>query len=153
MTQGFKPYSRKCHYYETDQMGVVHHSNHIRWLEEARIDHMDQMGFPYKKLEELGVISPVLEVDCRYEAMVRFGDTVSISTWVKEFTGVKYSLGYEIVNLATGERCAVAKTKHCYLDREGRPVSVKKTVPELHDRFMAAMARDEVRKKRASPGR
>ena len=55
-------YIHQAQYYETDQMGIIHHSNYIRWMEEARIAYMDELGFPYKKVEEAGIISPVLSV-------------------------------------------------------------------------------------------
>ena len=54
----FIPYRHLVQYYETDQMGVVHHSNYIRWFEEARVFFMDQMGFGYDKMEKSGVIQP-----------------------------------------------------------------------------------------------
>ena len=51
-----KPYERNAKYYETDQMGIIHHSNYIRWFEEARVDAMEQAGIPYDKMEEMGII-------------------------------------------------------------------------------------------------
>ena len=51
------PYIHKVQYYETDMMGVAHHANYIRWMEEARIDFMDQLGFPYTEMEARGVLS------------------------------------------------------------------------------------------------
>ena len=55
-----KAYEHQTQYYETDQMGVIHHSNYIRWFEEARIDLMRQMGIGYEEMEAQGIISPVL---------------------------------------------------------------------------------------------
>lgn len=52
------PYSRRVHYYETDQMGIVHHSNYIRWFEEARTAYMDQNGIGYADVEAQGVQDP-----------------------------------------------------------------------------------------------
>ena len=46
-----KPYTHKVNYYETDKMGITHHSNYIRWMEEARIDFLESIGFGYDKLE------------------------------------------------------------------------------------------------------
>ena len=57
-----KLYAHKVQYYETDMMGMVHHANYIRWMEEARIDFMDRLGFSYRKMEEEGVVSPVRSV-------------------------------------------------------------------------------------------
>lgn len=65
-------YRRKVHYYETDQMGIVHHSNYIRWFEEARIDLMDRMGLGYAQMEAEGILSPVLSVQADYLRMVYF---------------------------------------------------------------------------------
>ena len=53
-------YEHKTQYYETDQMGIIHHSNYIRWFEEARVDFMDRCGFSYAQMEKDGLISPVL---------------------------------------------------------------------------------------------
>ena len=54
-------YEHYTQYYETDQMGCVHHSNYIRWMEEARVFLMEQMGCSYRAMEEAGILSPVLE--------------------------------------------------------------------------------------------
>ena len=73
------PYSRSVHYYETDMMGVVHHANYIHWMEEARIDFMDRLGFPYRKMEEEGVLSPVKSVSVDYKKPSTFGDEIGLS--------------------------------------------------------------------------
>ena len=59
------PYQRRVNYYETDQMSIVHHSNYIRWFEEARLDLLDQAGLNYRKMEATGIIVPVVDVSCR----------------------------------------------------------------------------------------
>ena len=58
------PYLHKTQYYETDQMGVVHHSNYIRWFEEARTDLLERAGLGYNKMEKLGIAVPVLSASC-----------------------------------------------------------------------------------------
>ena len=57
-------YQHKVQYYETDQMGMVHHSNYIRWFEEARVDYLEHIGLPYHVIEAGGILSPVLEMHC-----------------------------------------------------------------------------------------
>ena len=64
-------YRHIVQYYETDKMGITHHSNYIRWMEEARIDFLRQIGWDYAKLESLGIISPVIAVDCKYKKSTR----------------------------------------------------------------------------------
>ena len=73
-----KPYQHLAKYYETDQMGIIHHSNYIRWFEEARIDFMNQIGLTYKTMEKEGIISPVLEVNCKYLQMMYFDDITAV---------------------------------------------------------------------------
>ena len=68
------PCEHKVQYYETDGMGIVHHSNYIRWFEEARVGLLEQLGFGYDRIEAEGFSSPVLEVTCQYKTMARFGD-------------------------------------------------------------------------------
>ncbi|MFQ9127202.1 MAG: acyl-CoA thioesterase [Butyricicoccaceae bacterium] len=69
------PCEHKVQYYETDGMGIVHHSNYIRWFEEARVDLLEQLGFGYDRIEAEGYSGPVLEVACQYKTMSRFGET------------------------------------------------------------------------------
>ncbi len=126
-----KAYKHKVQYYETDQMGVAHHSNYIRWFEEARVDFLEQAGFGYDKMEKLGVLSPVLGVRVEYKKMTRFSEVLDISVKVLRFTGIKFSLGYEVRN-AAGELCCFGETDHCFLDKEGKPLRLKTVFPEVY---------------------
>ena len=69
-------YKHTVQYYETDKMGIVHHSNYIRWMEEARVNFLDRIGASYFELEEKGIISPVTAIDCKYKLSTRFPETV-----------------------------------------------------------------------------
>lgn len=84
-----KPLIIKARYYETDKMGIIHHSNYIRWFEEARVDALEQIGLSYDKLENIGIISPVLTVNCQYIHPVHFNDNVEIHLKFTNFTGVR----------------------------------------------------------------
>ncbi len=87
-------YRHQVQYYETDKMDCVHHSNYIRWFEEARTWLMDQGGFGYREMEALGVMSPVLRVEAEYRSMARFGDTVEIETKLERYTGTRVAFSY-----------------------------------------------------------
>ena len=126
-----KPYIHKVNYYETDKMGITHHSNYIRWMEEARIDFLDQIGFSYARLERDGIISPVVGVECDYKHPTTFDDTVEITVQVEEFRGVKLILRYTMVNTATGDVVLKGKSKHCFVNTENRPINLKKSFPEF----------------------
>ena len=88
------PYQHHAKYYETDQMGIIHHSNYIRWFEEARIDFMNQIGLTYKTMEEEGIISPVLEINCKYLKMMYFDDIATIKLKISSYTGVRFTFEY-----------------------------------------------------------
>ena len=74
-----KPYLRRPHFYETDGMNIVWHGNYIAWMEEARTDFMDQIGFPYSRATDAGIDFALTDVACKYRAMTRFGEEVAIS--------------------------------------------------------------------------
>ena len=123
-------YLHRVQYYETDRMGVVHHSNYIRWMEEARIDFMDRLGFPYAEMEQKGVVSPVKAVSCEYRHPCTFGDEISISVRADSFNGVVMVIVYEMKN-REGETVCEARSEHVFLDREGHFVRIKRKMPEF----------------------
>ena len=126
-------YKHKVHYYETDQMQIVHHSNYIRWFEEARTDFLEQAGFGYDRFEKEGIISPVLEVHAKYHTMTRFGETVNIQVKMTTFTGLKFTIEYVISDSVTGEVRVTGRTEHCLLDKENKPIRLKKVNPGLYE--------------------
>lgn len=130
-----KPYERKPHFYETDKMGIVHHSNYIRWMEEARIDFMEQIGFGYDKVEALGVGFMVTGVQCTYKSPIAFGDTVVVESAVTQYSPARMTVSYVMRNKESGKVCTIAKSNHCYVNMQGRPVSLKKTLPEVYALF------------------
>lgn len=128
-----KPFRLTARYYETDQMGIIHHSNYIRWFEEARVDVLKQIGLSYDKLESMGIISPVLSVNCQYIHPVHFNDNVEIHLKFTNFTGVRLEVSYEITNLATGKICTKGNSSHGFIGKNGRPLRLKKQYPEVFD--------------------
>lgn len=132
-------YLHKVQYYETDQMKIVHHSNYIRWFEEARIDYLDRIGVSYAELEARGVASPVLSVCCEYRSVARFGETVRIETRLTEVGNVRYRLRYTVRCAAGGQVQAVGETSHCFVDASGRVISLKRFDPELFAEMQSHM--------------
>ena len=130
-----KPYEHHAKYYETDQMGIIHHSNYVRWMEEARMDMMEQIGLSYKGMEEMEIISPVLSIHCEYKSMVHFDDIVVIETKIAEYNGIKMKVNYRMTDKATGELRTLAVSEHCFLNRSGKPLSLKRSYPELDTKF------------------
>ena len=128
-------YERKINYYETDKMGVVHHSNYIKFMEEARCLWLENIDMPFEALEEEGITIPVLGVSCDYKYHVTFGDTIIINTFVKEYTGVRMTVGYQMTDKETGKVVLNGQTKHCFTNKELKPINLKKYNPEFSNKF------------------
>lgn len=139
----FRPYEHKTQYYETDQMGIIHHSNYIRWFEEARTDMMEQMGMGYEAMEAQGIIIPVLSVQCEYKSMTHFGETVEILPIVREYNGIRMTIEYTVLDKETRELRCVGQTRHCFLTKDGKPVSLKKKNILVDDLFRRCSAFEE----------
>lgn len=131
----YEVYEHKTQYYETDQMGIIHHSNYIRWFEEARVHMMEQLGMGYDAMEEAGVISPVIFIHCEYKSMTRFGETVRIITNLKEYNGIRMTIEYTVLDCGTGQVRCVGESRHCFLTRDGKPVSLKRNYIEMDKAF------------------
>ena len=132
------PYRHLVQYYETDMMGVTHHANYIHWMEEARIAVMDRIGFPYTRMEAEGVISPVVEISCRYKKPCTFGDVISISVEVESFSGVKMVLVYDMRG-SSGETVCTARSEHTFTDRSGHILRLKRVLPAFCDAIEKTM--------------
>lgn len=125
-------YKHTVQYYETDKMGIVHHSNYIRWMEEARVYYLKEIGQDYDKLEADGVISPVAAVDVKYSVATKFPEEISIETSVEEFNGIRLSFKYVMKN-ASGKTVCKAHSEHCFLNVAGKVLRVEKELPALHE--------------------
>ena len=123
-------YIHKVKYYETDKMGITHHSNYVRWMEEARMDFLRENNLSYKLLEKSGIISPVLAINCSYTHTTDFDDEIIIETSVRSYSGVRLEFEYVMKNSATGSEVFLGTSKHCFLGSDGKPVILKKQFPE-----------------------
>ena len=132
-----KPYLHEVKYYETDKMGVTHHSNYIRFMEEARLDWMDQLGYGFERMEAEGIVSPVLSVSCNYKKTTTFKDVIEITPRVKQLGEVKLTIAYEM--RVGGELVCTGETVHCFFDA-GRPARIAERFPALYEAMRATIA-------------
>ena len=135
MQKSINVYERKINYYETDKMGIVHHSNYIRFMEEGRCAWLESVDMPFDKIEENGVTIPTLGVSCDYKHHITYGDTILIEMYTTEYNGVRMKIEYVIKNKETGEVVSTGETKHCFTNKSLRPVNLKKYAPEFSDKF------------------
>ncbi len=124
-------HEHRVYYYETDQMGCVYHANYIHWFEEARIAQMDSWGFPYAKMENAGIGSPVIKVELEYKTMALFNEICEVHCFIEEYTGTRINYAYEITDKATGDLRCKGKTYHCFKSNGGKIISLKREMPEL----------------------
>ena len=140
MEGNFTVYNRKINYYETDKMAIVHHSNYIRFFEEARLDMMDQFDLNYRKMEDMGIIIPVMSVDCKYIVPLCFDDEVQIHTKIVKFDGIKMEIAYEIYR--DDILCTTGHSGHCFLDKDMKPFRMKRLYPDLYNKLKSLTACD-----------
>lgn len=133
------PYKRKIYYYETDNMGIVHHSNYIRIFEEARMSFLEQAGLPYEKIEEAGLYVPILSVECHYKKPLTFDEPFAVYPVITKFNGVILNIEYNIINCNTGELCITGKSSQCFTDKNMKPVRTKNKYPEIYKVFSEYM--------------
>ncbi|MDF2589053.1 MAG: acyl-CoA thioester hydrolase [Anaerocolumna sp.] len=127
------PYERQANYYETDQMGVIHHSNYIRWFEEARVDYLEKIGLGYDKMEAMGILSPVLGITCEYKSSVKFYDKVIIVPMITYFNGLKMTISYTIIDVLTNQIRTTGESKHCFVNKDFKPINMKKHYKDVYD--------------------
>ena len=128
-----KPYEREVYYYETDRMGIVHHSNYIRWFEEARVDFLTQANYPFKRIEDEGIMIPVLSVSCTYRKPKIFGDTFIVKIKPTFFNGIKFSMEYEVRKKGSEDIYITGDSSHCFVDNDMKPILLRKNNPEMYN--------------------
>lgn len=127
------PYIHKIKYYETDKMGITHHSNYIRFMEEARVDFMEQLGWGYDKMEAEGIGSPVIGITCDYKKSTTFPDELTIEVKVLKLSALKIVIDYTMT--VKGAIACKATSTHCFLDSTGRPVPIEKKYPDFYNKL------------------
>ena len=130
-----EPYKHQVKYYECDRMGVTHHSNYIRFMEEARIDWMDRLGYGFERMEAEGVVSPVVAISCNFKHTTTFKDIIEIELSVEDISTLKICFAYTMK--VAGKVVCTATSTHCFLEA-GRPVVLKDRFPELYDAIVAS---------------
>ncbi|MBH8597582.1 MULTISPECIES: thioesterase family protein [unclassified Thermoactinomyces] len=123
----------RVRYQETDQMGVVYHTNYLVWFEIGRTELIRQFGSSYRKLEENGLLLPVVDIHCKYMHSAKYDDLVLIRTEMKELSGPKVVFSYEISNKETGVKLAKGTTTHLWVNKEMKRVNIKRAFPEIYE--------------------
>lgn len=117
-------------YAETDQMGIIHHSNYLIYMEQARLEWLNALGFSYQRMEDEGVLLPVYQIDIKYKNPIKFGDEITVKTTLRTIPTTRVVFDYEITK-KDGFLCATAVLTLVFTDAKSfRP---RKPIPEFLD--------------------
>lgn len=150
--------SFRVRYQESDQMGVVYHSNYLNWFEIGRTEMLRGLGLSYSALEGLGVLLPVLSADLQYKRSAKYDDIVAVYTRMTAFTPLRIAYEYEVRRVqggnsepgdglriqgvqedAAGELLVTGSTGHAWVNREFRPIRLDRTLPEVYEGILGAL--------------
>lgn len=119
-------------YSETDQMGIIHHSNYAVWFEAGRTDFFKKIGFSYKEIEGRGILLPLYEMNCKFKSPAWYEDEITIKTSLKEITKVRVIFSYKVINDLDGKLLSLGETMHGWTNRDLKLINAEKTIPEVY---------------------
>jgi acyl-CoA thioester hydrolase len=126
--------SYRVPFYDTDAMGVVHHSNYVRYLELSRVRYLEQHDQPYARYVEMGLHVVVTRVDLTLKRATRFDETLTVTCWIESVRRASLAFGYHVHRDA--ELVALAATEHAVVNLQGKPVRI----PEPQRTRLSALA-------------
>ena len=120
-------------YAETDRMGIAHHSHYAVWFEQARTDWIKQLGMTYTQMEEMGILVPLVELQCRYRRPAHYEDVLEVETCLSALTRAKLEFSYTIRRQGDPTILCTGKTIHGIVGKGLRPLNLQKAFPEVFD--------------------
>jgi len=120
----------RVRYQETDQMGVVYHTNYLNWFEIGRTELIRSLGMPYSKIEANGLLLPLLEAHMQFKQPAKYDDVITVRTTIEEYTHIRLHFASEI---RRGDELLVSgSTRHAWVNRDWKPTRVDRAAPELY---------------------
>lgn len=116
----------KVRYVETDQMGIVHHSNYYAWFEVGRTEFISASGMNYREMEKQGVLLPLVESSCKYIQGAKYEDVLTIKTWIEELNGAKVVFNYHVIREEDNKVLAKGSTTHAFVNKDFKIINLKK---------------------------
>jgi len=123
----------KVRYVETDQMGIVHHSNYFNWFEVGRTEFFNQIGLSYKEIESSGIVLPLINANCNYKIPAKYEDELIIQTRIEEVKFAKSKLVYEVIRITDNKVLATGYTVHAFANKLFKPINLKRTNEKLYN--------------------
>lgn len=126
-------------YKETDQMGIVHHSNYLAWFEIGRTKYIEQLlNTTYAEMERKGILLPVTDAYLSYKKPAKYGDIVYIETKLKQYKGIRLVFDYTVTS-KSGEVLATGYTSHGFVDKALKPIRLRNVNETWHHELMKAV--------------
>lgn len=132
----------KVRYVETDQMGIVHHSNYYAYFEVGRGEYIKKIGMTYREMESLGIMLPLVESQCRYIEGAKYEDDLIIETYVEELTCVKIVFNYNVIREKDNKLLAKGRTVQAFVGNDFKIVNLKKKNPDLWAKMEAVCIKE-----------
>lgn len=124
-------------YCETDKMGIVHHSNYARYMEQARVNFLNSIGVNFFEFEQRGFVSPVLSLEIKFKHSAIFGDILNVECKIQSFNGVRLFFEYVIIN-QKGDVVITAVSSHAFTTDKLVPVRLKNATPDYYEYILKA---------------
>lgn len=128
----------RVRYAETDQMGIVYHSNYYVWFDMGRTEFIRALGINYCEMEKRGLLLPLLETHCIYRKAARYDEIITVKTSLAELKGVRITFKYEVYN-QNDDLLAQGSTVQAFVDRSLKPLNVKKIFPDIYEKLTACL--------------
>lgn len=109
----------RVEYHHTDQMGVVHHSNYVKFFEVARTEWLRANGLTYAEMERRGVMMPIVDVAVKYRNPALYDELISVTAFVDEAPMARMTFRYEVRG-EDGREIATGSTTLGFIDKETR---------------------------------
>lgn len=119
-------------YSETDQMGIVHHSNYAVWFEAGRTDFLKKARCSNTSIEARGILLPLYEMSCQFKSPARYEDEIMVITRLKHISPARLCFSYDVLNDADHELLATGETLHAWTDKALKPVNAVKIIKDVY---------------------
>jgi acyl-CoA thioester hydrolase len=123
----------RVRYAETDQMGVVYHTNYLIWCEMGRTDFIRRRGMSYADIEKSGTLLAVADLSARFHGAARYEDLIRVQTTLADLQSRFIVFDYLITNADTGARLVTAKTSLVSVDESGKPRALPPAIRRLFE--------------------
>lgn len=121
-------------YAETDQMGIVHHSVYPIWYEAARTEAIKKIGITYSALEKNGIMTPLVELNCKYILPAEYEDVLRITVEISKLTPARIVFNYQVFKDGIEKPINTGSTTHAWVGRDLKPINLKRQFPDIFEK-------------------